>query len=69
MRDFSAELGLEDHTNLASQARGIDGDSVTHDDRMACGRHHKRGENAEEGGFATAVRAKKAEEFGWANIE
>lgn len=62
-------LGLEDDANVAAQGSGLV-DGVKAGDRGAAGSgDHERGKNAEESGFAAAVRAEEAEEFGGANVE
>src|SRR5208282_2866755 len=62
-------LGLEDDTDVAAQGPRL-ADGIEAGDGGAPGRgDHERGENAEQGGFAAAVRPQQTKKLGGANVE
>src|SRR5579871_4818083 len=56
-------LRLENYADLTSEARRIQCCVTTQNNRAAAGWDHQGGQNAEERGFAAAVRAQQSEEF------
>jgi hypothetical protein len=66
---FIEALGLKDHAHFAPHRRGFANHIVSGDGGAAFGGRHHGGKNAEQRGFAAAVRAQKSENFALLYVE